>query len=377
MSNNDVSILLIEDSPTDARLVKEMLADAGDGLPHNIHRVSRFSEGLEWLENNATDVILLDLSLPDSQGLDTLVRVHERVPNIPIVVLTGFDDESLGIAAMQHGAQDYLVKQRVDTTSLVRSIRYALERQRAETQRVALSIERTRVAALKRFIQDASHDIRTPLTSIVTRTYLLRRELKSRAGVKLEEHLDILDAQTKRLQKILDDMLQMSRLDDTNALIDLVPTDLNQLSETIIEEFKPRAIQKGIDMQFSPAMDLPSVLMDADEFKRALANIVSNSINFTPNGGLVKLCTYTRDDMVIFESTDTGIGISSSNIPRIFERFYRIDQSRAISTGGTGMGLAIAQRLVELHDGIIEVESVPNQGSVFRILLPRITNLST
>ena len=370
MSNDAVRILLIEDSPTDAGLIQEMLVDAGDGLPHSVHSVGRCSDGLDWLAGDTTDVVLLDLSLPDSHGLDTLLRVREQASNTPIVVLTGYDDEALGITAMQEGAQDYLVKQRVDTTELVRSVRYALERQRVEMQRVALSIERERVAALKRFIQDASHDIRTPLTTMVTRLYLLRRQLDVAPGTKPDENLSILETQTKRLQRLLDDMLQMSRLDDTSALLKPVPSDLNTLAQIVYDELKSQAIEKRVKTTFEPASDLPSVYIDPEEFGRALRAIASNAINFTPSGGSVQLRTYLQETSVVFAVHDTGVGIAHTEIPKIFERFYRVDQSRSSSNGGTGMGLAIAKRLVELHAGAIEVNSVPGQGSVFRIILP-------
>lgn len=129
MSDRPIRVLLLEDNPGDARLIREMLNEAGPSLFELVH-LQRLSEGLQRLGEEAFDVLLLDLGLPDSQGLDTFFTVHSQVPGVPIVVLTGLGDETSAIKAVREGAQDYLVKGQVNSNLLVRSIRYALERHR-------------------------------------------------------------------------------------------------------------------------------------------------------------------------------------------------------------------------------------------------------
>ena len=126
-----IRVLLVEDNPADARLLREVLRDVSSRQFDLIH-VERLSEALQRLDQERFDVILLDLSLPDTQGLDTLVRMRARASNRPIVVLTGLDDETMALSALQNGAQDYLVKGQIDAPKLERSVRYAIERQRAE-----------------------------------------------------------------------------------------------------------------------------------------------------------------------------------------------------------------------------------------------------
>jgi DNA-binding response OmpR family regulator len=126
MRSGSFRVLLVEDNPADARLIQEMLADAGSGM--DIEWVEELCPALHRLSSNATDVVLLDLSLPDSRGLDTFLKVREKTPEVPVVLLTGLDDEQVALQAVQNGAQDYLVKGRVDGDSLLRSIRYAIER---------------------------------------------------------------------------------------------------------------------------------------------------------------------------------------------------------------------------------------------------------
>jgi len=131
MNSEAIKVLLIEDNPGDARLIREMLAEVRSAI-FDLECADRLSTGLERLTEGGIDVLLLDLGLPDSRGLDTLGRAYGQAPQVTIIVLTVLDDEALAVKAMREGAQDYLVKGRVDSNLLVRSIRYATERKRAE-----------------------------------------------------------------------------------------------------------------------------------------------------------------------------------------------------------------------------------------------------
>jgi len=150
MSNMPIKILLVEDNPGDFRLIREMLSEARN-FPFNLKHTDRLSIGLEQLVIEDFDVILSDLSLPDSQGIDTFIKIHSQVPQVPIIMLTGFDDEELAVRAVREGAQDYLIKGRVDGDLLVRAIRYAIERGQAEK---ALAAEKERLAVTLRSIGD-------------------------------------------------------------------------------------------------------------------------------------------------------------------------------------------------------------------------------
>ena len=145
LSADPIRILLVEDNPGDARLLRETLAEA-NASPFEVTHVGTLSAGLERLKGGGIDVVLLDLSLPDGQGLDTFVRAHAQAPGVPFVVLTGLADETVAAGALLEGAQDYLVKGQVDCNLLVRSMRYAIERKRAEE---ALSQQARELAVLE------------------------------------------------------------------------------------------------------------------------------------------------------------------------------------------------------------------------------------
>ena len=131
MEAQHIKVLLIEDNPGDTRLIKEMLAQAR-GVIFDLECADRLSAGLKRIGGGGIDIVLLDLSLPDNHGFDTFMEVQAKAPDVPIIVMSGQDDEELAVKAVQEGAQDYLVKGQVDSNLLVRSIRYAIERQRAE-----------------------------------------------------------------------------------------------------------------------------------------------------------------------------------------------------------------------------------------------------
>jgi len=139
MGNRVLKILLIEDNPGDARLIEEMLLEAEEP-GFKLEWTERLSKGIERLSKGDIDIVLLDLSLPDSTGFDTFEKVHEKAPEVAIIVFTGLDDKGMGVRAVQVGAQDYLVKGKVDSNLLIRSIQYAIERQRMMRELQAMSI---------------------------------------------------------------------------------------------------------------------------------------------------------------------------------------------------------------------------------------------
>jgi len=132
----------------------------------------------------------------------------------------------------------------------------------------------------------------------------------------------------------------------------------------------PNALRQNLRLEFVPAFDIPDIRMNREELKRAVRHLLDNALSYTPEYGSVTLATGIHGGQVYIEVRDTGIGITSGELPLIFERFYRADKARSAKTGGMGLGLPIARRIVEAHGGTITVESTPSEGSTFRILLP-------
>ncbi len=240
------------------------------------------------------------------------------------------------------------------------------ERKQAAQRQRELELERERAAMLQRFIGDVSHDLRTPLTTIKTRLYLIRNTLDSD---KQQSHIEILEAQTAHLERLLKDMLRMSRLDEMTAF-QLEPLAVNALIRDVLVEQEPLAMRRKHIVHFTGDQNLPLVQADRTNLRRAITNIVVNALHYTPDEGSIIIRSYTQTQHAVIEVCDTGIGIGVDDLPHIFERFYRADAARGTVSGGAGLGLAIAKKVVEGHQGNIEVESELGKGSTFKILLP-------
>ena len=240
------------------------------------------------------------------------------------------------------------------------------ELKQAEQRRVDFEMEKERTKVLRYFISNASHDLRTPLTTIKTTLYLLSQHSDPD---KQQRHVEILEIQTAHLERLLEDMLNLSRL-DKEIDFKFEPLDLNALIRDVIVGQQSLAQRMNHCLTFTGDPAMPPVCADEIQLDSALTNLVVNALHYTPNGGTITVQTYQHDDCAIIEVRDNGIGIGAEHLPRIFDRFYRVDKARPTATGGAGLGLAIAKRIIEAHYGRIDVESEPGVGSTFRVCLP-------
>ncbi len=242
-----------------------------------------------------------------------------------------------------------------------------LTRQRAaERQQFELEMERERTAVLERFIGDASHSFRTPLTTMRMSLAVLERTTEP---AKVAEHLNILRLQIDHLERTLDDLLSLTRL-DRDMTLDLERLDARDLIDATIRSGQSMALEKGHTLEWQrPPQSFP-VNADGERLKRALDMLLLNAVSYTPYGGTITFDLTAEARQACITVRDTGIGIPDADLPYIFNRFYRVDPARPISTGGMGVGLTIARKIVEAHRGWIKVESVPGQGTTFRLYLP-------
>lgn len=238
------------------------------------------------------------------------------------------------------------------------------DRKRAEQQRLELRMERERIAILSNFITQTSHEFKTPLSIIASSTYLLKKVADSG---KRAQQIHRIEEQVNSITALVDALTTMAKLDGIRELITQV-VDLCQLISTFYEEYQH--ILEVQDLHSSLELKQNTLLVHADVgyLRQAIEAIIDNAIRFTPEGGTIAIVVDSRDGDAILEIADTGVGISEEDIQRIFERFYRAD--KAGTTRGFGLGLAIAKRVIDLHQGTIEVESIAGEGSTFRIVLP-------
>ena len=461
-----IAVLLVEDNAGDARLIEEALRSV-EGPPFSVEWVQRLSEGIERLDQHRVDVVLLDLSLPDSQGLDTIITMHTHAPRVPILVLTGQEDEALAVEAVQEGAQDYLGKRHIqgDNAFLVRAIRYAIERKRVEetltrlasfaernpdpvietdsvgavtylnpaakskfpdmkvddTRHPVLSglqaimsamrqkqqpssvreiiigprvfeqhisyvpesnvlrsylldiTERKQVEHLKdEFLSIVSHELRTPLATIKEFIAIIADQLAGPITEDQQKYLAIIKSNIDRLARMINDVLDMAKIESGRVVISKEVIGTGPILDHVVQSLKPVADNKRIELVVDAPKGPPDVFADADKITQVLINLVNNAIKFTPGPGRVTLSVDETESEIVFQVTDTGIGIEPKDLPKLFEKFQQFGRrSRESMSPGTGLGLAISKRFVELHGGRIWAESRPERGSTFSFTLPR------
>ena len=214
-------------------------------------------------------------------------------------------------------------------------------------------------------ISDLTHELRTPLT--VMRGYL--EELAEGRIEGTPELYLCLIRETRRLERLIHDLQELSKAEAGYLSIDPQPLSLYPLLASLVERFADQLLEDGPTLELKCPQDLPSVLADRDRTEQILVNLIGNAIRYTETGSITVAATKINQQVWI-SVIDTGVGIAESDLPFLFERFWRADPSRASHSGGTGIGLAIARRLVELQSGYIEVSSELGKGSTFRFCLP-------
>jgi signal transduction histidine kinase len=221
--------------------------------------------------------------------------------------------------------------------------------------------------SLKRFVADASHELRTPITALTTFTELLQGSAADDPTARAE-FLQESGRQLKRLQWITENLLDLSRLDAGIAALDLASADARDIVRDAVSGHAGRAHEGGVDLSAALSAEQPIVLTcDRQRMLGALSNLVANAVKFTPAGGRVTVAVEEAEGLARFRVSDTGPGIDSQDMPRIFERFYR---GKAGAGEGAGLGLAIVKSVAEAHGGSARAESRPGAGSTFLLEVP-------
>ncbi|WP_158531636.1 MULTISPECIES: hybrid sensor histidine kinase/response regulator [unclassified Meiothermus] len=495
-----IRILLVEDNPGDAFLVEELLSEV-EGLSLSVRRAGRVAEALEALANARFDAVLLDLSLPDAHGLEAVHRLRAALPEVTIVVLSGLNDEQTALQAVREGAQDYLVKGRVDGEAIARALRHSLERSRIQLElehqrrsleaQMSLAIEAagiglwewdlvkgkprwseeqarllgleppqegepiatklrallravhpddrkrlkskvrqvleagelyedefrvvlsggqerwlavrgrvyrdrsgrpTRMAGItldttqrrlaeealrqsearlreinqaqQRFVADAAHELRAPLTAIQGNLELLHRYPEMSPQDRMDSVVQALQ-EARRLGRLVADMLALARGDAGHRL----KRESIELDRVLLEAFES-ACHLSQQHHLTHELEPVRLVGDRDYLKQLALILLDNALKYTPPGGKVHLALLHQGGHAELRVSDTGNGIAPQDLPHVFERFYRADQSRRRDPGGSGLGLSIAKWIVEQHGGKIRLESELGKGTTAIVWLP-------
>lgn len=219
------------------------------------------------------------------------------------------------------------------------------------------------------FITNVSHELRTPLTSIKMAAESLQMGAIANQKFK-EKFLSNIQREADRLTRLVNELLVLSNVQDAKTALHLSEFDLREMLEDVMSTMQPHARVNDIVLASDFGENLPTIIADRDRVLQVLINLVDNAIKCNRPNGVVTLAAASEGEQVTLKVTDTGIGIPSLDLPRIFDRFFRVDKARSRVTGGTGLGLSIVKDLIEAHGGTIGVDSTVNVGTTFTIVLP-------
>ncbi|MBI5888675.1 MAG: ATP-binding protein [Deltaproteobacteria bacterium] len=229
--------------------------------------------------------------------------------------------------------------------------------------------EEKRVETIKKdFVANVSHELRTPLASIKGYSETLLDGGMDDEDT-LTEFLRIIDRHATRMARLIDDLLILSKLESHQMTMEIAPVDIREVIIPTVKSFEKQARDKRITISSRIPEGLPKVMGDRDRLEQVVVNLVDNAIKYTHSGGSVNISVSRIEGSVRVDVADTGIGIPAEDIPRIFERFYRVDKARSRELGGTGLGLAIVKHIIQGHGGRMHVESRPGKGSAFSFFL--------
>lgn len=370
----DKQILVIDDSMTIRDYMRAILGEQGI----IVSVASTGQNGLEMLAQGKYDLIMLDLILPDVNGLEVLQRIRQGDDETTVVILTGSGDVKSAIAAVRSGADAYIEKQDVIASDDIAAFFYTLEQ--ALKTRAGIIAQRRLQEIKADFYAMITHDLRNPASCISGAIQVLHAGDEPLTPAQAEI-IDLIDRSTRKLLALVDDYLDFAKIEAGYLRLNLGDVDLRSVAESSAQLARLRAQSKHQIL----VLDLPPepvpARADAERIEQVLDNLLSNAIKYTPKDGCITLQLRIEDGaagaqaagaQAVFRVSDTGYGISASQLPLLFTKYHRIPGETSRLIRGTGLGLMIVKQITEAHGGTVAVESegVEGKGTTFTVSIP-------
>ena len=394
-ANERPVLLAIDDDPDNRAFLTKAVGKQG----FEVLVAATASQARQLLAGRRPALIFLDVQMPHESGLALLPQMLREYPDSVVVMMTAYGSEQVAAEALRGGADDYLAKP-IDLQRLRELLVRNLEKQRLRAERQSL-IRRLKDsnrylmrqhAALRRadeeilqvnrqleqsnrykseFLANMSHELRTPLNAILGFSeILLDSSMNLTAGERIE-FLRNIHGSGQHLLGLINDILDLAKIEAGKMELHLEPVDVPHALHEVTSILEPMARQQGLQLITEGVEAVSPVQADHSKLKQVLYNLLSNAVKFTPAPGTVTVTVKDSPEQLLIAVRDTGIGIKPQDLPKLFREFEQLDGSYTRRYQGTGLGLALCRRFVEMHGGRIWAESEFGQGSIFTFIIPR------
>ena len=372
-------VVVIDDSPEDRSEIRRLLL-LGSERRYIFTEAETGEAGMNVVRHPGAlpDCVLLDYNLPDMNALDVLAGLAglDGLPVCPVVVLTGGAGLKAGRLVLRAGAQDYIAKDWLTPQALTRTVENAIERlamarELLHRNTALRNSEQTLSEAARRkdeFIATLAHELRNPLAPIRTGLQVLR---STKAADMTQATLDIMERQLAQMTRLIDDLLDISRMTSDKVLLRLKRVLMKSVIEAAVEAAQPLIVAGHHTLRIYQPQQPVWIEVDPTRLAQVVGNLLNNSAKYTSDGGVITLLVRQEGDQAVIEVTDTGMGIPANMLIQVFDMFTQVNRTLERTQGGLGIGLALVKQLTEMHGGTVVAESAGvGHGSTFTIRLP-------
>ncbi|MCK4659196.1 MAG: hybrid sensor histidine kinase/response regulator [Phycisphaerae bacterium] len=364
LAGEEAPIIVIDDDEAMRRACQAALRRTG----YQVETYADGPSGLKRIEELGAGLLVVDLKMPGMGGLEVIERVKQISPDIVAIVITGFATVSTAVEAMKAGAYDFIPKP-FTAEELRVIISRGMERHRLAME--AKRLRKEKEAQARKFITFVSHQLQSPLGAVQQYLDVLVHKSGGNIPAEYRQWIERSSVKIRNMLQIISDWLTISKVEGGQLVTEREPLRWQDLADEVLENCAAAADENQVDVHNELPADLPVVIGDSTALQMLLSNLVVNGVKYNHPGGEVRLSAEADQETVSLLVSDTGVGIDSRDVERVFEEFFRATDERHAGKSGTGMGLAICKKIAEELGGRITLSSIPGQGSTFTVILPR------
>lgn len=364
-----VKILVADDDRGDALLIQRYLSDS-EAMNFDVTTVDNYRDALLALNQGHFDAALIDYRLGPDSGLNLIREATDTDNTTAMILLTGQGGKETDIAAAEAGAADYVNKASLSPETIEHVLRYALLNQAAlQQQRLARQAAEELAEAKTKMLSQISHEFRTPLNAIIGFADMIGSEILGPVGQsRYKEFAGDISSSGQHLLGLINQLLLSAQMDNTNLILEPETVDVAKLARQAVSMVSQLATRQQIDLQCDVPEELKCIT-DERAMRQICFNLLSNAIKFTHQGSVRLTAHETEDNKISISVSDTGIGIEESQLPKLTEAFFQVNDCRTRVSGGSGLGLSIVKGLAKRHGGDIQIESTYGEGTTVTVTL--------